>query len=611
MSRHTRLAWVVAISMLVSPQLQAADLSWQGGAGTLLDANYFDGTTMGLSPTSSDVVNFGNGGTATFSGFAALGRLRVGHNQAPTGSGLNGQGTVTLNGFASLELISGASGVNNGGLQVGQTQSGVLNITDGSTLTVNRLVEIGIGNNADRSGTLNVNSGGWLLVSDGNLVLGTATSANNSGLQGIVNISDSSSRIDVLGAGTDIVLAPRLATATFTQTDGTVQVIDSIEVSPASGRSTNTSFNISGGTFTTNNGNFFVGRGAAVNPTVDISGTATVNVGNRYLMGGTSNVVVDDVTQYATGITTNHSGGTLNVNLDIRVADVSGSDTMDSTYILSGTGVINTNVAGATEGTSTVIGRQGIGRFIQTGGTANFNSPLVVGNRETATASAANGLYKISAGDLNVTAQLPSFVHALSIAPNGTGEFRVVGDDASINVFGDFAISSTENGTGTLAFELEAGNLLSQINVNGAATLGAGSIVRLDATNASPTASSYDLLTATSITDSGLLFSGPSGWGVEIVSGGLGQILRAVEGIGPVLQGDYNEDGIVNAADYVIWRKTNINGAQGYTDWRTHFGEGLAMTGGGSGTVPEPAAAALVLFAAVALAGCRRRVVVG
>jgi hypothetical protein len=54
--------------------------------------------------------------------------------------------------------------------------------------------------------------------------------------------------------------------------------------------------------------------------------------------------------------------------------------------------------------------------------------------------------------------------------------------------------------------------------------------------------------------------------------------------------GDYNNDGAVDAADYVVWRKTGINGPTGYDTWRTNFGE---PGGSGSGasenaTVPEP-----------------------
>jgi hypothetical protein len=79
------------------------------------------------------------------------------------------------------------------------------------------------------------------------------------------------------------------------------------------------------------------------------------------------------------------------------------------------------------------------------------------------------------------------------------------------------------------------------------------------------------------------------------------------------LTGDYNDDGIVNAADYVVWRKdpaAHGGDPQGYNDWRTHFGE---MTEGGSasalGAAPEPACSALLLVALVSLcaARCRER----
>jgi hypothetical protein len=73
------------------------------------------------------------------------------------------------------------------------------------------------------------------------------------------------------------------------------------------------------------------------------------------------------------------------------------------------------------------------------------------------------------------------------------------------------------------------------------------------------------------------------------------------------LTGDYNNDGKVNAADYVVWRKNNINGQQGYDDWRMNFG---APDGGGSalsGAVPEPAAVALLLIGLVCVCHTRRR----
>lgn len=65
------------------------------------------------------------------------------------------------------------------------------------------------------------------------------------------------------------------------------------------------------------------------------------------------------------------------------------------------------------------------------------------------------------------------------------------------------------------------------------------------------------------------------------------------------LTGDYNGDGKVDARDYVVWRDTGINGAQGYTDWRNHFGatSGSGSSLGSATSVPEPASVMLLALA--------------
>jgi hypothetical protein len=75
--------------------------------------------------------------------------------------------------------------------------------------------------------------------------------------------------------------------------------------------------------------------------------------------------------------------------------------------------------------------------------------------------------------------------------------------------------------------------------------------------------------------------------------------------------GDYNEDGVVDAADYVYWRKAvgeglddlpNDNddagpvGAPEYTLWRTNFGSGSSGDGASNG-VPEPTSMLLLSLA--------------
>lgn len=82
------------------------------------------------------------------------------------------------------------------------------------------------------------------------------------------------------------------------------------------------------------------------------------------------------------------------------------------------------------------------------------------------------------------------------------------------------------------------------------------------------------------------------------------RLVREIEG----QPGDYNQDGKVDAADYVAWRKlpdTFDGDPDGYNNWRQHFGEPPAG-GGGSGAVPEPATAILV-FVATAIGWATRR----
>ncbi len=98
-----------------------------------------------------------------------------------------------------------------------------------------------------------------------------------------------------------------------------------------------------------------------------------------------------------------------------------------------------------------------------------------------------------------------------------------------------------------------------------------------------------------------------------------------------VVAADFNRNGVVDTADYVVWRKTNglnnvtpYSGADGngdgkidaldYNLWRANFGNLRGNTSGaGSGsslasrTVPEPGSAILLLYGALPLAARRSR----
>jgi hypothetical protein len=80
--------------------------------------------------------------------------------------------------------------------------------------------------------------------------------------------------------------------------------------------------------------------------------------------------------------------------------------------------------------------------------------------------------------------------------------------------------------------------------------------------------------------------------------------------------GDYNDNGFVDAADYVLWRKGGslhfevdtpgtVNAAD-YTAWRARFGKTTAGAGSGSiligsDSIPEPAAVILAVLSFLAI----------
>jgi PEP-CTERM motif len=83
---------------------------------------------------------------------------------------------------------------------------------------------------------------------------------------------------------------------------------------------------------------------------------------------------------------------------------------------------------------------------------------------------------------------------------------------------------------------------------------------------------------------------------------------------GPPTPGDFNKDGTVDAADYVVWRKNpgGIYTPDDYNTWCANFGKSSSL-GSGSGAnaiegVPEPATIMLLLFAAAGLRSRRRRI---
>jgi hypothetical protein len=100
----------------------------------------------------------------------------------------------------------------------------------------------------------------------------------------------------------------------------------------------------------------------------------------------------------------------------------------------------------------------------------------------------------------------------------------------------------------------------------------------------------------------------PSGFSIDYDYLSGNQI--ALVGTSPSIPGDYNDDGKVDAADYVVWRKNP--GAflpDAYETWRSNFGNPPGSGAGAStidsAAVPEPSSIALIALGVVLFVGGR------
>jgi len=280
------------------------------------------------------------------------------------------------------------------------------------------------------------------------------------------------------------------------------------------------------------------------------------------------------------------------------------------------------------------------------GGNNTFGGPLVVSGGEVRLSDSAAAIAGAESVSVEASAKLVLedgmiVTNTLSVATPSAFEF-LGGRLSAINVIGDiennggtFAPGASPaltivNGSysqfsGVLEIELggeEAGSEFDRLEIDGSASLGGVlQVVLVDDFEPQP-GQTFEFLTADggvseAFVDIALPVLSTGMW--QTVFGSTSAALLVT------IEGDYNGNGIVDAADYTVWRDllgndvvagTSADGdfdgqvtADDYDIWLAHFGETVAGAGASAanaGSVPEPAAMILAIGGILAIAATRR-----
>lgn len=475
-----------------------------------------------------------------------------------SGRALDNNGTITADGGITLFEHPGA----NDAIDLdGEFEVGIVNISSGATLRFDALSFV---QTDPFDGTMNIGAGGATAVLEypvWSVGAGGVVSLNNGEFQsdffqnngeirghGLVAVGEFTNNGTLSGDGGTLVVAP---TANF-----------------------NFASNPGSGVLNAVTGDLEILTGTGL-PSYD----GVVNVGSGHELR------TDDRVELEAGALANLTGGTILSGLtadpmttihvmagpESRLEAVSGGHTLDGAIILDGDlRLIGNTVVG---GTATV---SGAGTLIVDAATILCNEgSLILGGGLRNEGIVRPGL---SAGQITASADYLQTAEATlgielgSVTP-GTG-YDVIGAGGQAQLAGTLDVSLIDD------FQPVAGDLFTILTADGGVT------GQFDTVNLPTLSDSLEL---------NLIYN-PRNVTLQVT--------------GQILPGDYNADGIVNAADYVVWRNhldqsvslpndlTPGDVTQSdYTAWQNNFG---ATAGSGSVSVPEPAGL-LLLVAVVAI----------
>jgi autotransporter-associated beta strand protein len=387
----------------------------------------------------------------------------------------------------------------------------------------------------------------------------------------------------------------------------------------------NASITLDGGTVSGGGGaSLFFSGGNAANSTINVNGGAVSGAGGAQIHfgsgahAGTATVIAGSGVAGAGGGVINLGGGTIASNArftvgaggfavlpsggPIEVGSIEGAGTIQLGHNELRAGALNTSttISGPIVGFAT-------------------NPRLTKIGTGTLTLTGANtyiGLTKVDGGTLVINGSTPGSVEVSNGATlKGIG---TVGGTVTVN-FGATLSPGLSPGTLTMdtlamtpggILNAELGSAYDRIVASGNVAL-AGTLNVSLINGFSPAAGN-----AFNILDWGTVAGSFNTLNLPSLGGGLTWDISQLYATGVIsvaaaagLPGDFNLDGKVDAADYVLWRKYDGTPV-GYDTWRTHFGR---TAGSGAGavfvdfSVPEPTIALLALSLAATGVWMHRR----
>jgi T5SS/PEP-CTERM-associated repeat protein len=310
----------------------------------------------------------------------------------------------------------------------------------------------------------------------------------------------------------------------------------------------------------------------------------------------------------------------------------------------SGTGTLNITGSGfASSGNEAFIGR-----FTGSKGTATVDGPgskfetvggLKVGHEGTGTLRVQNGGVVSASGGVSVNNALSQVTGDGTIVSNLTNHGTISpglvtpgNSTGTLHIAGDFSQGVLRPDLGKLKIELASPTKFDKLDITGNVALGGGTLEVSLTGGYVPQGVQFDILDwGGSLIGTFASVQLPTLGG--LISWDTSQLYTngviSVSGPPSNLAGDYNKNGVVDAADYVVWRnslgqagaglaadgnRNNQIDAGDYDLWRAKFGQtagnGSAIPSAEtlSAAVPEPASIALLLsvLAALALNRCTR-----